>query len=108
MCGRGPRNCRPNRRWRRSVFPLRLTPGIRTQCAVGLRYGPRFLRRGHLDDEVLFFIRHERDTFGGDAIDECRENLRCQLDRVQRLDQFCLRELSFGASCLESCFEVDL
>ena len=89
-------------------LPVGLAACIRPDGAVGLRHSPRFLRGRDLEDKVFLFVRHERDAFGVDPIDECREHLRSQLDRVQRLDQFRLRELSFGTTDGERRVEVDL
>ena len=89
-------------------LPVRLATCVRPDGAVGFRHSPRFLGRRHLDDEVFLFVGDERDAFGIDAVDECREHLGCQLDRVQRFDQFGLRELSLGATDRERRVEVDL
>ena len=89
-------------------LPVRLATCVRPDGAVRLRDSPRLLGRSHFEDEVFLFVRYERDAFGGDAIDQCREYLGRQLDGVQRLDQFCLRELSLLATRHERGFEIDL
>ena len=65
-------------------------------------------RRRHIDAEVLFFVGDEGNALGRDPIDERRQDFGSELDSVQRLDQFGLRELTLGASCRECRFEVDL
>ena len=56
----------------------------------------------------LLLRRHEGDAFGRDAIDEGRQHFWRELDRVQRFDQFGLRELSLATTGRERRFEVDL
>ena len=75
---------------------------------IGLRHGPSLLRRRDLNAEVLLFIRDQGDTFGRDPIDECRQDFRCELDSVQRLNQFSLGELTLGTSGRQGRVEVNL